>query len=82
MTEVGLWILSKKGIPYIIKKDPNGYPDLVPLAPSPPLKGLEEKKDLCKSFYEDLTGKKYSHPDATTRQVLWDFLEVAIDRLP
>jgi len=82
MAQVGLWIQSLEGETFLIKKDANGYPDLVSLAPNPPALNTIDKKEKCKSFYEDLTGKKYAHPDATSRQVLWDFLEVAIQKLP
>lgn len=82
MAKVGLWIQSKTGDTFLIKKDLNGYPDLISLSSKQSLRDAKEKKEKCKSFYEDLTGKKYSHPNATTRQVLWDFLEVAIHHLP
>lgn len=82
MAEVGLWIQSRKGDTFLIKKDTNGYPDLISLSSNQSLTNTKEKKEKCKSFYKDLTGKKYAHPDATTRQVLWDFLEVAIRHLP
>ncbi len=82
MAEIGLWIQSREGETFLIKKDAHGYPDLVSLSPNPPVFKPNDKKEKCKSFYEDLTGKKYAHPDATSRQVLWDFLEVAIQHLP
>ncbi len=82
MAEVGLWIQSAQGDTFLIKKDANGYPDLIPLSSKLSFSNAKEKKETCKTFYEDLTGKKYAHPDATTRQVLWDFLEVAIHHLP
>jgi len=82
MAKVGLWIQTKTGDTFLIKKDSNGYPDLISLSSNKSLTDTKEKKEKCKSFYEDLTGKKYSHPNATSRQVLWDFLEVAIHYLP
>jgi hypothetical protein len=81
MIEIGLWIRTPQGDTFLIKKDPNGYPDLTSLA-EPPLADIHEKKEKGKELYENLTGKKYPHPHATTRQVLWDFLEVAIQQLP
>ena len=80
--EVGLSVQTEAGETYLIKKDPHGYPDLVSLSGDKPLKGMAEKKAMGKALYARLTGKPYPHPDATTRQVLWDFLEVAIQRLP
>lgn len=82
MTDVGLWVQTSKGETFLIKKDMHGYPDIIPLQPDTPLEGIKVKKEKGKILYEDLTGKKYPHPNATTRQVLWDFLEVAIQRLP
>lgn len=83
MIEVGLWIKSEEGESFLIKKDSNGYPDLIaPFSNNSPLKDYKTKKEKCKTFYESLTRKKYPHQNATTRQVLWDFLEVAIRHLP
>lgn len=82
MTEVGLWIQTDRGETLLIKKDPNGYPDVVSLSPSLPLADSQAKKEAMKALYERLTGKSYAHAHATTRQVIWDFLEVAIQHLP
>ncbi len=82
MTDVGMWFQTSQGETFLIKKDANSYPDLIPLHPDTPLEGIKVKKEKGKMLYEDLTGKKYPHPNATTRQVLWDFLEMAIQRLP
>ncbi|WDT77155.1 MAG: hypothetical protein MPW16_08030 [Candidatus Manganitrophus sp.] len=82
MTEIGLWIQTDQGESLLIKKDPNGYPDLVSLSPDLPLADFQAKKEKAKMLYEQLTGKSYPHAHATTRQVLWDFLEVAIQHLP
>ncbi len=82
MIEIGMCLKTPSGETWLIKKDPNGYPDLIPIDPDTPLGGIKEKKEKGKLFYEELTGKKYPHSNATTRQVLWDFLEVAIQHLP
>jgi len=82
MTEIGLWIRTDQGESLLIKKDANGYPDVVSLSPHLPLADAQAKKEKIKALYENLTGKSYPHAHATTRQVLWDFLEVAIQHLP
>ncbi len=82
MTDLGLWFQSKSGEAFLIKKDENGYPDLISLQAEKPLEGVKAKKEKGKSLYEELTGKKYPHENATSRQVLWDFLEIAIQKLP
>lgn len=82
MTEIGLWIQTDQGEALLIKKDPNGYPDVVSLSPQLILADSQVKKEKVKALYEKLTGKSYPHAHATTRQVLWDFLEVAIQHLP
>lgn len=80
MVEVGLWIQISEREAFLIKKDPHGYPDLFPLEPVP--MGRDEKKEKVRTLYKGLTGKNYSHPHATTRQLLWDLLEAAIPQLP
>ena len=82
MIEIGLWIKTPQGETFLIKKDPNGYPDLASLSADSPLADIQAKKEKGKELYESVTGKKYPHPHATSRQVLWDFLEVAIQQLP
>ncbi len=82
MTEIGLWVQSENGLRYLIKKNQHGYPDLFALSSDKPLEGIKEKKELSKAFYKELTGTAYPHPDATSRQILWDFLEAAIKHLP
>ncbi|NOY83252.1 MAG: hypothetical protein GXO96_00255 [Nitrospirae bacterium] len=82
MTDIGMWFQSEAGETFLIKKDANGYPDLIPLQGEKPLEGVKAKKEKGKSLYEELTGKKYPHENATSRQVLWDFLEIAIQKLP
>jgi len=82
MLEIGMWFQTREGETFLIKKDANGYPDLVPLQAQNTLENIKTKKEKGKILYEELTGKKYPHPNATTRQVLWDFLEIAIQKLP
>ncbi len=82
MTDLGMWFQSKTGETFLIKRDANGYPDLIPLQPENLLEGVKAKKEKGKMLYEELTGKKYPHENATSRQVLWDFLEIAIQKLP
>jgi hypothetical protein len=79
--EVGLWLSTEAGT-YVIKKDGQGHPDVVSLAGAEPLPDREAKKIAVKRAYEQLTGRPYPHDHAATRQVLWDFLEVAIKYLP
>lgn len=80
MIEIGLWVRTDQGETFLIKKDPNGYPDLASF--DSPLADREAQKTKARALYETLTGRPYSHAHATTRQVLWDFLEAAIKRLP
>ncbi len=82
MTDIGMWFQSEAGETFLIKKDANGYPDLISLQRENSLEGVKAKKEKGKSLYEELTGKKYPHENATSRQVLWDFLEIAIQKLP
>ena len=82
MIEVSLSIQTETGESYLIRKDSNGYPDLIALTKAHPLDGYQAKKTKGKALYENLTGKKYPHPNATTRQILWDLIEVAIKHLP
>ncbi|MFQ5779497.1 MAG: hypothetical protein ACE5J1_03415 [Nitrospiria bacterium] len=82
MIQIGLWIQTGEGEVYLIKKDANGYPNLTSLSPDLPLEDFKAKKEKGKALYEELTGTNYPHPHATTRQVLWDFLEAAIHQLP
>ncbi len=82
MIEIGMWLQTSAGETLLVKKDANGYPDIVSLDPDTSFEGVKEKKEKGKLLYEELTGKQYPHPNATTRQVLWDFLEVAIQHLP
>jgi|GEM_PF-1686274 len=82
--EIGLLIQVSDSESFLIKKDPNGYPDilLVSYNHSPEVSLTKTKKETAALLYEKLTGRPYPHPHATTRQVLWDFLEVAIGSLP
>lgn len=82
MIEVGLSIQTEAGESYLIRKDSSGYPDLVSLTKDHSLDEYKAKKAKGKVLYENLTGKKYPHPEATTRQILWDFIEAAIKHLP
>jgi hypothetical protein len=80
--QVGLWVQTKEEETYLIKKDANGYPDISALSSPLKLDDIKAKKEKGKVLYEELTGTNYPHPHATTRQVLWDFLEAAIKQLP
>jgi len=80
--KVSLSIETETGEHYLIQKDANDYPDLIPLSNAPPLDDYRAKKAKGRSLYEALTGRAYPHPNATTRQILWDFIEVAIKHLP
>ncbi len=82
MTDIGMWFQSKTGETFLIKKDKNGYPDLISLQTDRVLEGVKAKKEQGKNLYAELTGKKYPHENATSRQILWDCLEMAIQKLP
>ena len=81
MLEVGLWVGTETG-GFIIKKDAQGHPDLVSLSDGVSVWDREDKKREAKRFYAEITGRPYPHDHAAMRQVLWDFLEVAIKHLP
>ncbi len=78
--EVGLYVQTGHEA-WVVKKSPEGHPVLTALLPDRLLARPEQRK-LATIFYEGLTGVPYPHAHATTRQVLWDFLEVAIRHLP
>jgi len=80
--KISLSIQTEAGESYLLQKDAHDYPDLISLSKDRPLEDYRAKKAKGKALYEALTGKKYPHPNATTRQVLWDFIEVAIKHLP
>ena len=82
--EIGLWIQISDDESFLIKKDPNGYPDILPVSSQhlPENSLTRTKKETAVLLYEKLTGRPYCHPHATTRQAIWDFLEVAIVSLP
>lgn len=82
MIEVGLWVQISEQETYLVKKDVNGYPDLIPLPTILPIKDRALKKEKIKEIYEKLTKKDYVHSHATTRQMLWDLIEAAIHLLP
>ncbi len=81
MIEVGLWIKTDQE-EVLIKRDAQGHPDLIPLSDPGPFTDREDRKAKVRSFYQQLTGRAYPHPHAATRQLLWDFIEVAVKRLP
>ena len=81
MIEVGLWVKSDEE-EMIIKKDAQGHPALIPLSSPPPFTDRETQKAKVRTLYQQLTGQVYPHPYAATRQLLWDFIEVAVTRLP
>ncbi len=77
---VALWIRRDDGAEFLIRKDPNGYPDLVPVSPQARLSGSKKEEALL--LYRALTGKEHPYLGATTRQILWDFIEAATGHLP
>jgi hypothetical protein len=79
--EVGLWVKTDQE-EIVIKRDAGGHPDLAPLSDPQPFVDREAKKEKIRSFYQQLTGRPHPHPHAATRQLLWDFIEVALKRLP
>ena len=85
MIEVGLWIQTQteKGTDvFLIKKDPLGHPTLSALQSDASLEGTSAKKEKLRELYEGLTGQSHPHPHATSRQLMWDFLEAAMKQLP
>jgi len=82
MVEVGLWIQTEAGEVFIVKKDPSGHPVLTVLQSPNPLETSEDKKSKLRALYVALTGRTHPHPHATSRQLMWDFLEAAIKQLP
>ncbi|MEK7286174.1 MAG: hypothetical protein AAB035_02620 [Nitrospirota bacterium] len=96
MIEVGLWIrtagdgapaephLSSSEEVFLIKKDPAGHPIFSVLqsaADAPLLDTVDLKKAKIRVLYESLTGHPHPHPHATSRQLMWDFIEAAMKRL-
>jgi len=79
--EVGLWIRAE-GQSFLLRADPQGHPDIDALSEGAALPDREAKKRQAKAIYEWITGRRYPHDHAATRQILWDVLEVAIPRLP
>ena len=85
MIEVGLWIQTQteNGTEaFLIKKDPLGHPTLSTLQSDALLDGATAKKEKLRELYEGLTGQMHPHPHATSRQLMWDFLEAAMKQLP
>ena len=85
MIEVGLWIQTETETgkeSFVIKKDPLGHPVLSALNSPLLLEGSAEKKLKLRALYKDLTGIDHPHPHATSRQLMWDFLEAAMKQLP
>ncbi len=80
--EIGLWIQTSEGETFLIKKDAQGYPDFSGIGGASPLSDRDLKKQKIRDLYESLSGKSYTHSHATLRQMLWDFIEMAIHRLP
>jgi len=79
--EIGLWIRAE-GQPFLIRADAQGHPDIDALSAGAALPDREAKKKQAKALYEKITGRRYPHDHAATRQILWDILEAAIPRLP
>jgi hypothetical protein len=78
---------------FLIKKDPAGHPtlsvlqfaaDALPAEDVPPetmLDTVDKKKAKIRLLYENLTGHPHPHPHATSRQLMWDFIEAATKQL-
>ncbi|MBI3358652.1 MAG: hypothetical protein HY037_03595 [Nitrospirae bacterium] len=82
MIKVGLWIQTETDEVFIVKKDPSGHPVLTVFRSPNPLESTEDKKAKLRELYDQLTGRTHPHPHATSRQLMWDFLEAAIKQLP
>ncbi|MEK7747711.1 MAG: hypothetical protein AAB300_01350 [Nitrospirota bacterium] len=72
---------------FLIKKDQAGHPvfsTLKSVADVPSeavLDTVEAKKAKIRSLYQSLTGHPHPHPHATSRQLMWDFIEAAMKQL-
>ncbi len=82
MLEIGLWIQTEADEAFLIKKDPSGHPNLSIVKSNNPLDNTSDKKAKLRELYHQLTGNAHPHPHATSRQLMWDFLEAAILQLP
>jgi hypothetical protein len=82
MVEIGLWIKTEAGETFLIKKDPLGHPVFSATDLSTPLETIADQKVKLRDLYEGLTGHPHPHAHATSRQLMWDFLEAALKQLP
>ena len=86
MIEVGLWIKTEDPLcneeVFLIKKDPSGHPIFSPLKYKDSLDVPDDKKKKLREIYEKLTRHGHPHAHATSRQLMWDFLEAALKHLP
>jgi len=86
MIEVGLWIKTEdqggEEELFLIKKDPSGHPTFSSIKCKNSLDVTEDKKLKMRELYEKLTGHPHPHSHATSRQLMWDFLEAALKHLP
>ena len=85
MVEIGLWIQMKTDNGeevFLMKKDPSGHPVLSVVKYKDSLDTNEDKKLKLRELYEQLTGHPHPHGHATSRQLMWDFLEAALKYLP
>ena len=86
MIEIGLWIktedLHGDEEVFLIKKDPSGHPTFSAIKYKDSLNVSEDKKLKIRELYEKLTGISHPHAHATSRQLMWDFLEAALRHLP
>ncbi len=82
MIEIGLWIKTKEGEVFLIKKDPLGHPTLSALQSHTTLSSIADQKTKMRELYQKLTGHSHPHAHATSRQLMWDFTEAALKQLP
>ncbi len=80
--EIGLWIKTEEGESFLIKKDPLGHPTFSSLNPAISVETIADQKAKLRELYEKLKGQKHPHDHATSRQLMWDFLESALKQLP
>jgi len=85
MVSIGLWIQTETDSGeeiFLMKKDPSGHPVFSVIKHKDSLDINEDKKIKLRELYEKLTGHAHPHAHATSRQLMWDFLEAALKHLP
>jgi len=85
MIEIGLWVRmeTQNGEEvFLIKKDHEGHPAFSGIKCKDSVDSHSDKKVKIRELYAKLTGHEHPHTHATSRQLMWDFLEAALKHLP